>query len=70
MKVKYQGRDIEATEVGVVMTSEPWNEYQLDDGKVLQIKTVLVDVMRAVDERGDGGMPLYLTKTHHLVKVK
>ena len=35
MKVRYQSRDIEVEEVEVVVANEPWNEYQLADGKVL-----------------------------------
>ena len=70
MKIRYQGRDIEVEVVEVVVANDPWNEYQLADGKVLSIKIVLVDVMRAIDEKGLEGMPLYITKTHHVVKVK
>lgn len=56
--------------VGVVISNEPWNEYQLDDGKFLSLKTVLVDVTRAVNEKAPGRQPLYLVKTQIIVKVK
>ncbi len=68
--VSYQGRNIEVEEVEVLAESERWNEYQLADGKVLRIKTVLLSVVRAVNERTPDGTPLYITKTHNVVEVK
>jgi len=68
--VHYQGRNVEVEEVDVLTESERWNEYQLADGKVLRIKTVLLGVARAVNERTPDGAPLYITKTHNVVEVK
>jgi len=68
--VSYQGRNVEVEEVEVLTESERWNEYQLADGKVLRIKTILLSVVRAVNERTPNGTPLYITKTHNVVEVK
>jgi len=70
MKVPYQGREVIAQEVDVLSASEPWCEYQLADGRVLSIKTVLISVSRAVTEKTPDGEPLYLTRTHQVVKVR
>ena len=70
MIVNYQGRDVEAVDVEVLSDSERWNEYQLADGALLSIKTVLISVSKAVSERTPDGEPLYMTKTHNLVKIK
>ena len=61
---------IEADEVEVLTSKELWNEYQLADGKVISVKTVLISVSRAKTEKAPDGEPLYLTKTHQIVKVK
>ena len=68
--IPYQGRQVEAEEVEVITTNEPWNEYQLADGKVLMVKTVLVSIYRAVNEKDQENEPIYITQTHNVVRVK
>jgi len=36
------------------------SEYTLDDGTVLKVKPVIVDVKRATDQYGVDGKPLYV----------
>ena len=70
MQIEYQGKLIEVTEIEVLTENEKWNEYQLADGKILSIKTILLSVTKAKSEITQGGSPLYLTKTQQVVKVK
>ena len=70
MGVPFQGKDIEVQEVEVITSHEPWNEYQLGDGKVLCTKSVLVDIYRAVEEKTPEGEPLYIIKSHNIIKIK
>ena len=69
MKVKYKDREIEADEVETVAFTEPWNEYQLANGKVLKLKTVLTRVCRALDEKKDNGEDLYLIQSQQVFRV-
>jgi len=69
-KVPYRGYTIDAVEVEVITSNEPWNEYQLGNGKVLMIKTVLISVLRALSEKNADGSDLYLTQTTNHVRVK
>ena len=62
--IKYQGRDIEVEEVEVLTETERWNEYQLANGSVLSVKSVLMKVNKAVGEKD-----LYLISTQNVVKV-
>ena len=70
MQIPYQGRMVEADEVEVLSEKELWNEYQLADGKVLRIKTTLLRVHKAREEKSLDGTPLYLTRTHQIIDVK
>lgn len=70
MKISHQNQMIEATEVEPVASKEDWNEYQLANGDVLLIKTVLVRALRANDVKNSDGSPLYSVNTHVLVKVR
>lgn len=70
MKMQYQGRDVEVTEVEVVTASEPWSEYRLTDGRILSIKNVLIGAFKATSEKTPDGESLYLTRNHMVVKVR
>lgn len=49
---------------------EQWNEYTLDDGSTIRVRTVLVDVERAKNKFSADGNPLYFLKTAMIVNVK
>lgn len=70
MKLKYQGREVEAIEVDVLLSNEKWNEYQLADGKVLMFKEVLVSVYKLEGELNLDGSPVYQFQTHKVVRIK
>lgn len=69
MKITYQGQQIEAQEVEVLTSNEPWNEYQLGNGKLLRVKTVLIQVFRAVEGKSPQGEDLYIIQSQNIVKV-
>lgn len=70
MLFPFNGRQIEVTEVDVLNCNEPWSEYQLSEGTVLLHKTVLISVYKALTEKSPDGGALFLTQTHHIIKVK
>ena len=70
MKVKYQNREVEATEVDVLTSDEHWNTFQLADGKVLMYKEVLVAILRLEGELNPDGSQVYQFQTHKVVRVK
>lgn len=59
MKVKYQGKEVEAAEVEVLTSHEPWNEFQLADGHVLMYREVLVTIYKIEGETNPDGTPVY-----------
>ena len=70
MKVKFQGREVEATEVEVVLANEKWNDYQLSDGRILMFKEVMVAVYKLEGEKTPDGNPVYQFQTRKVVRVK
>ena len=70
MKLTYQGREVEATEIEVLTAEEHWNEYQLGDGKVLMFKEILVSVSKIEGETNPNGTQVYQIQTHKVVRVK
>ena len=51
-------------------SKEEWNEYQLANGDVLLIKTVLVRALKATGEKTPDGSPLYVIDSQCIVKVR
>jgi hypothetical protein len=71
MKIPYQDKMIDATEVEPVASKEEWNEYQMANGDILLIKAVLVRALKADNDlKAPDGMPLYSVNTQIIVKVK
>ena len=70
MKVNYNGKEVEATEVGVLASYEHWSEAQLGDGNILAWKDVLVYVCRPEGVNNPDGSPFYYFKTSRITKVK
>lgn len=62
--------DIKDTvEVDWASEKEYWNEYELDDGTTMKIKSVLKGVRRAKDQHGPDGNPIYVVQTMNAVRV-
>ena len=70
MKIPYQDKMIDATEVEPVTSKEEWNEYQLANGDVLLLKTVLIRALRANEMKNPDGTPIYSVRMHTIIKVK
>ena len=70
MKINYQGHEVDANEIDVVSSNEHWNEYQLADGKVLLLKTVLVGIQRIEGMTNPDGTPAYQMQTHLVPRIK
>ena len=69
-KMNLQGKDVDATEVRFQTLKEEWNEYQLMDGTVLKMKTVVGEVFRIENTYDNEGSPVYQVKSNNLVIVK
>lgn len=54
----------------VVSSKEGWSEYTLDDGSVIRVKAVLLEVKRAVDQYTPDGDPIYLMQNALVNQVK
>lgn len=70
MKANYKGQEIEAEEVDVLTYNEPWNEYQLSNGKVLKFKAIVTQILKAVDVKNPDGSDLYLFQYKSVTHVK
>lgn len=59
----------EAELVPVNQSQEYWNEYMLQDGSVLRLKTVTTEIWRVLDEYDQDGNPIYFVKSGNILTV-
>jgi hypothetical protein len=66
---KILGTKFKMQVVDIAESDEKWNTYTLQDGTVLKVKQVVVQVGRSIDKPipGSNGEPLYHVKTQTLV---
>jgi hypothetical protein len=60
----------EGTTVEIVKSQENWSVYELEDGAVLRLRPVLVDVKRAEGQVGPEGEPVYHLKSTIIIDVR
>jgi hypothetical protein len=68
-KVPYNGIMRDAEEVHVDSMNEHVNTYQLDDGSVVSLRTVVINAARVLDEYDQEGQPVYIIRHQTLLTV-
>jgi len=68
-KVFYQNREIEGVEVDFKTVKEDWNEYDLDDGTRIKLKSVASNIVRLPNEFDNEGNPVYMVKSSNVMTV-
>ena len=63
------GKEIEVSEVPIAKATEFFNEYELEDGSVIKVKSVATSIMRVNDQTTPDGQPIYLVLTSPNVSV-
>lgn len=64
--VQYQGKQVTGQAVEFDAKAESWNQYVLEDGSILKLKIVLLDVVR-LDTYNEIGDPIYQFSAQQLV---
>lgn len=63
------GREVDAIELGFQTTGEYWNEYLVEDGTVIRLKPVAVQIVRVEGEYDEQHNPMYLVQTTNVMFV-
>lgn len=66
MKLKYDGRDIEGTEIPFSIVNDGAVMVEAEDGAHLRVRPIIVRVLRT-DEKNDEGKRVYVVQ--HFVRV-
>ena len=63
------GQMVEGTELSFQSGGEHWNEYMVDDGSVIRLKTIVTDVVRIDGMFDQQGNPIYLVQSTNVMAV-
>ena len=68
-KIPYLGKQVEADEVDFQTRKEEWNEYQLMDGSILKMKSVVAGIFKVKGEFDVEGNPAYVIRSQNVTAV-
>lgn len=68
-KIPILGVDAEVAEVPITKGSEPWSEYELEDGSIVRFKSVVTSIMRIEGQHNQDGTPIYIILSSPVVNV-
>jgi hypothetical protein len=69
-KIPILGRETEVVDVPVAKATEPWNEYELEDGSVVRSKNVVTSILRIEGQHNPNDrLPIYLVLTSPVIQV-
>jgi len=64
--IDFQGRKVQAEEVAFESGVENWTQYTLEDGTILKMKGILLEVVR-LSEYNEKGEPIYQFSAQQIV---
>ena len=62
-------REVDAVNIDFEAKSEPWVTYDLSDGTVLKVRTLVTGAMRLEGEHDPAGNPVYTVSTQVVIRV-
>ena len=68
--INWRGKQVEAISINFKSIREEWNEYDLEDGSTLRMKTIVSDVVRVPDEYDNENNPVYVVKSTNMLIAK
>ena len=69
VRVTWQGREVDGVVVPVNTSHEHQASYILADHTALSMRTVVIQVIRLIDEYTHDGDPIYLVKSQNIVST-
>ena len=68
-KMRVNDEDLDVLEMPFQNVAEHWNEYLVNDGSVLRLKSVVTDILKVDGKYDAEGNPLYIVKSAQVVAV-
>ena len=69
VKMPFQGKEIDATELKFETVKEEWNEYNCEDGSVVRLKTVASKIFRTAERNPATGELIFMVRSSNILDV-
>lgn len=69
-KIPMLGQEIEVTDVPIKTCTEPFSNYELEDGSVLRVKHVATSFLRVEGQTSPDGKPVYLVTSSPVIHIE
>jgi hypothetical protein len=69
IKVNYQGKMVDGNEIEFKSTKEEFNVYEISDGTILRMKSVVMSIVKLLDEYDPAGNPVYVVQASNVMSV-
>ena len=69
-KLRFAGNDLNVFDVPIKKATEPFADYELEDGSILRVKSVVTSVLRLEAQNNpENGNPIYIVQSTPVVSV-
>lgn len=69
VKVPFKGKMVDGEEMEFEVLGEKWNEYRVEDGTKLRMKTVVTRIVKTKEYNQDDD-PIYVVNSQNILTVK
>lgn len=69
IKVPFEGKTVDGLDMDFKSIKEDWNEYQINDGTIVRMKVVVVNIAKLTDKYDNEGNPVYIVKTSNVLAI-
>ena len=66
----FNGKNVPATSLDFKTTNDDWNEYQLEDGTTLRLRTIVAEIVSIDGQKNADGSPLYQVKSGNVIHLE
>jgi len=69
IKIPFEGKTVDGLDMDFKSIKEDWNEYQINDGTIVRMKVVVVNIAKLTDKYDNEGNPVYIVKTSNVLAI-
>jgi hypothetical protein len=69
IKVPFEGKSHDGIDLDFKTMNEDWNEYQVADGTIVRLKTVVTNIVKVPDKYDNAGNPVYIVKSSNVLSI-
>ena len=66
----YNGKNVPATSLDFESINDEWNEYRLEDGTTLKLRTVVAEIVSIDGKKSADGSPVYQVKSGNVLHIE